>query len=62
MVALNSSLFMQCVMNCFILFSILLSLLNQGGPTPTLVKAEVPWSARRGTLSEKDRVLKTVKG
>ncbi|KAL2338538.1 hypothetical protein Fmac_012984 [Flemingia macrophylla] len=36
---------------------------NQGGgPTPTLVKAEVPWSARRGSLSEKDRVLKTVKG
>ncbi|TKY73135.1 Eukaryotic translation initiation factor isoform 4G-1 [Spatholobus suberectus] len=33
-----------------------------GGPTPTLVKAEVPWSARRGSLSEKDRVLKTVKG
>ncbi|KAF7838128.1 eukaryotic translation initiation factor [Senna tora] len=38
------------------------SLLNQGGPAPTLVKAEVPWSARRGSLSEKDRVLKTVKG
>ncbi|KAJ1433578.1 MIF4G-like, type 3 [Sesbania bispinosa] len=36
---------------------------NQGGgPTPTLVKAEVPWSAKRGSLSEKDRVLKTVKG
>nr|KYP31940.1 Eukaryotic initiation factor iso-4F subunit p82-34 [Cajanus cajan] len=33
-----------------------------GGPTPTLVKAEVPWSARRGSLSDKDRVLKTVKG
>ncbi|KAL1372102.1 hypothetical protein HN51_002260 [Arachis hypogaea] len=33
-----------------------------GGPSPTLVKAEVPWSARRGSLSEKDRVLKTVKG
>ncbi|XP_042443460.1 eukaryotic translation initiation factor-like [Zingiber officinale] len=31
------------------------------GPT-TLLKAEVPWSARRGNLSEKDRVLKTVKG
>ncbi|CAN7132924.1 unnamed protein product [Brassica rapa subsp. narinosa] len=27
-----------------------------------LTKAEVPWSARRGTLSEKDQVLKTVKG
>ncbi|PPS03902.1 hypothetical protein GOBAR_AA16751 [Gossypium barbadense] len=34
----------------------------QGGPTPTLIKAEVPWSARRGYLSEKERVLKTVKG
>ena len=39
-----------------------ISVLIQGGPTPTLVKAEVPWSARRGSLSEKDRVLKTVKG
>lgn len=29
---------------------------------PALIKAEVPWSARRGSLSEKDRVLKTVKG
>ncbi|XP_056176793.1 eukaryotic translation initiation factor-like isoform X2 [Syzygium oleosum] len=35
---------------------------NQGTPMPALVKAEVPWSARRGNLSEKDRVLKTVKG
>ncbi|CAH1449256.1 unnamed protein product [Lactuca virosa] len=36
---------------------------NQGsGPTPALIKAEVPWSVRRGTLSDKDRVLKTVKG
>ncbi|CAH2069587.1 unnamed protein product [Thlaspi arvense] len=36
---------------------------NQGGgPAPALVKAEVPWSARRGNLSENDRVLKTVKG
>ncbi|GFY80972.1 MIF4G domain-containing protein [Actinidia rufa] len=36
---------------------------NQGaGPAPALIKAEVPWSARRETLSEKDRVLKTVKG
>ncbi|KAL1210517.1 Eukaryotic translation initiation factor isoform 4G-2 [Cardamine amara subsp. amara] len=32
------------------------------GPPPALVKAEVPWSARRGTLSEKDQVLKAVKG
>lgn len=29
---------------------------------PTLIKADAPWSARRGNLSEKDRVLKTVKG
>ncbi|MCL7021875.1 hypothetical protein MKW94_026051 [Papaver nudicaule] len=34
---------------------------SQAGPTP-LVKAEVPWSVRRGNLSEKERVLKTVKG
>ncbi|CAN6249239.1 unnamed protein product [Urochloa humidicola] len=34
----------------------------QGGSTPALIKAEVPWSARRGNLSEKERVLKTVKG
>lgn len=27
-----------------------------------LIKADVPWSARRGSLSDKDRVLKTVKG
>jgi translation initiation factor 4G len=33
-----------------------------GGPAPTLVKAEVPWSVQRGNLSEKDRVLKAVKG
>ncbi|CAN1326039.1 Eukaryotic translation initiation factor isoform 4G-1 [Linum perenne] len=33
-----------------------------GGPPPGLVKAEVPWSVRRGALSDKDRVLKTVKG
>lgn len=35
---------------------------NQGGPAPALVKAEVPWSARKGNLSDKERVLKTVKG
>lgn len=35
---------------------------RQGGAPPTLVKAEVPWSVQRGNLSEKDRVLKTVKG
>lgn len=51
-----------CMKVVFILVIILLSLLIQGGPTSTLVKAEVPWSARRGSLSEKDRVLKTVKG
>lgn len=32
------------------------------GPAASLVKAAVPWSARKGTLSEKDKVLKTVKG
>ncbi|KAI0492488.1 hypothetical protein KFK09_026761 [Dendrobium nobile] len=33
-----------------------------GGPANALLKADVPWSARRGNLSESDRVLKTVKG
>ncbi|GMH13776.1 hypothetical protein Nepgr_015617 [Nepenthes gracilis] len=33
-----------------------------GGPTPALIKAEVPWSLQRGGLSEKEQVLKTVKG
>ncbi|KAJ6862124.1 hypothetical protein NC652_039079 [Populus alba x Populus x berolinensis] len=32
------------------------------GPAPALIKAEVPWSVRRGNLSEEERVLKTVKG
>ena len=41
---------------------LLTSCANQGGPAPTLVKAEVPWSVQRGNLSEKDRVLKAVKG
>lgn len=36
--------------------------MKQSGPTPVLVKAEVPWSAKRGALSDKDRVLKSVKG
>ncbi|GAV71085.1 MIF4G domain-containing protein [Cephalotus follicularis] len=31
-------------------------------PASVLVNAEVPWSVRRGNLSEKDRILKTVKG
>ncbi|OAY46858.1 eukaryotic translation initiation factor [Manihot esculenta] len=35
---------------------------QSGGPAPALVKAEVPWSARKGNLSDKERVLKTVKG
>ncbi|XVE63501.1 hypothetical protein DITRI_Ditri07aG0025300 [Diplodiscus trichospermus] len=35
---------------------------EKGGPTPALVKAEVPLSARRGNLCEKERVLRTVKG
>ncbi|XP_042060490.1 eukaryotic translation initiation factor-like [Salvia splendens] len=34
---------------------------NQG-VAQTLIKADAPWSARRGNLSEVDRVLKTVKG
>ncbi|CAN8253130.1 unnamed protein product [Cochlearia groenlandica] len=36
---------------------------NQGGgPAPVLVKADVPWSAKRGNLSGSELVLKTVKG
>ncbi|KAF7154293.1 hypothetical protein RHSIM_Rhsim01G0027600 [Rhododendron simsii] len=36
---------------------------NQGaGAAAALIKADIPWSARKGTLSEKDCVLKTVKG
>ncbi|XP_023535531.1 eukaryotic translation initiation factor-like isoform X2 [Cucurbita pepo subsp. pepo] len=36
---------------------------NQGvGTAAALIKAEVPWSVRRGNISEKDRVLKTIKG
>ncbi|XP_058067707.1 eukaryotic translation initiation factor-like [Magnolia sinica] len=35
---------------------------TQGGGPAALIKAEVPWSARRGNLNEKERVLKTVKG
>ncbi|GFP82725.1 eukaryotic translation initiation factor isoform 4g-1 [Phtheirospermum japonicum] len=35
---------------------------NQGGVPAALIKADVPWSARKGNLSDKDRVLKTVKG
>lgn len=49
----------------FFLFDISCSdicIMYQGGPAPGLIKAEIPWSARRGSLSEKDRVLKTVKG
>jgi len=30
--------------------------------TGTLIKADVPWSVRRGNLSDKERVLKTIKG
>ncbi|KAG5534411.1 hypothetical protein RHGRI_022511 [Rhododendron griersonianum] len=32
------------------------------GAAAALIKAEVPWSTREGTLSEKEHVLKTVKG
>ncbi|KAI8540977.1 hypothetical protein RHMOL_Rhmol08G0027200 [Rhododendron molle] len=36
---------------------------NQGvGAAAALIKAEVPWSTRWGTLSEKEHVLKAVKG
>ncbi|GJU14601.1 hypothetical protein Tco_1142567 [Tanacetum coccineum] len=41
---------------------------NQGvsssthGPAPALVKADVPWSVQRGTLSDKDHAFKIVKG
>ena len=45
-----------------VIMSCLMSLFIQGGPAPTLIKAEIPWSARRGNLSERDGVLKTVKG
>ncbi|KAM7267871.1 hypothetical protein ACFE04_010037 [Oxalis oulophora] len=34
---------------------------NQGAAA-VLVKADVPWSVKRGNLSEKERVLKTIKG
>ncbi|KAG9134925.1 hypothetical protein Leryth_001188 [Lithospermum erythrorhizon] len=33
-----------------------------GGTTAALTKADMPWSVRRGSLSDKDRVLKTIKG
>ncbi|KAL6555167.1 Eukaryotic translation initiation factor isoform 4G-1 [Orobanche gracilis] len=35
---------------------------SQGVASAALIKADVPWSARRVNLSDKDRVLKTVKG
>jgi translation initiation factor 4G len=56
--------FITCILVCICDFVIrpLLMYVFQVGPTPALIKAEVPWSARRGNLSEKDRVLKTVKG
>lgn len=56
--------FITCILVCIYDFVIrpLLMYVFQVGPTPALIKAEVPWSARRGNLSEKDRVLKTVKG
>lgn len=50
----------MCILHLPILISVFYE--KQVGPAPVLVKAEVPWSARRGTLSEKDRVVKTVKG
>eukprot|EP00250_Pteridium_aquilinum_P004367 c14581_g1_i1 orf=369-2852(+) len=33
-----------------------------GGPAPAIIRAANPWSARRGAVSEKDKVLRTVKG
>ncbi|MCO5568939.1 hypothetical protein L7F22_022642 [Adiantum nelumboides] len=33
-----------------------------GGPAPAIIRAANPWSARRGEMSEKDKVLRTVKG
>ncbi|XP_073031213.1 eukaryotic translation initiation factor-like [Primulina eburnea] len=39
-----------------------LQISSNQGVASTLDKAEVPWSVRRGNLSEKDTVLKTVKG
>lgn len=32
------------------------------GPAPAIVRASNPWSARSGAVSEKDKVLRTVKG
>lgn len=32
------------------------------GPAPAIIRAANPWSARRGATSEKDKVLRTVKG
>ena len=66
--------FMRFVLFCFVfgLIYILKSLIfltfdavlviYQAGAAPVLLKAEVPWSVKRGNLSEKERVLKTVKG
>jgi translation initiation factor 4G len=34
----------------------------EAGPSPVLVKVDVPRSAMRGALSEKDQVLKTAMG
>ncbi|KAI5077114.1 hypothetical protein GOP47_0006938 [Adiantum capillus-veneris] len=36
--------------------------LAPGGPAPAIIRAANPWSARRGEMSEKDKVLRTVKG
>lgn len=50
-------------MKAFLLASLyMISCANQMGPAPALFKAEVPWRARRQSLSEKERVLKTVMG
>ncbi|CAM6091252.1 unnamed protein product [Calypogeia fissa] len=35
---------------------------QQQGPGPAIVKSANPWSARRGAQSEKEKIIKTVKG
>jgi hypothetical protein len=53
---------MFSIISIFFETMVLTSCSNQVGPAPALIKAEVPWSVRRGNLSEEERVLKTVKG
>jgi translation initiation factor 4G len=46
----------------FFFFKLQVSSAPEAGPSPVLVKVDVPWSAMRGALSEKDQVLKTAMG